>query len=120
MNVEAIIDKVIQSMTTKTVIGEPMEVGSLTLIPILNVSFGFGAGGGEAKAAVDDGGSGTGAGGGARMKVAGVLVIKGDDVQFVQTGADGALDKLVDAIPDLLERVKARVETRPESEAAQA
>src|SRR5690606_8553229 len=89
MNVEAIIDKVIQSMTTKTVIGEPMEVGSLTLIPILNVSFGFGAGGGEAKAAVDDGGSGTGAGGGARMKVAGVLVIKGDDVQFVQTGADG-------------------------------
>src|SRR5690606_11036009 len=91
MNVEAIIDKVIQSMTTKTVTGEPMEVGSLTLNPILNVSFGSGAGGGEAKAAVDDGGSGTGAGGGARMKVAGVLVIKGDDVQFVQTGAGGAI-----------------------------
>lgn len=113
MNVEAIIDKVVQSMSTKTVIGEPMEIGSLTLIPIVNVSFGFGAGSGEGKAAHDDGGSGTGGGGGARMKVAGVLVIQGDDVRFIQTGAGGALDKLVDAIPDVLEKVKAKAEMKP-------
>lgn len=110
MNVEAIIDKVVQSMSTKTVIGEPMEIGSLTLIPIINVSFGFGAGGGEGKSADDEGGSGSGGGGGARMKVAGVLVIQGDDVRFIQTGAGGALDKLVDTIPDFIEKVKAKAE----------
>src|SRR5690606_40205019 len=73
-------------------------------IPIINVSFGFGGGGGGAT----EGGTGTGGGGGARMKVAGVLVIQGDDVRFVQTGAGGALDKLVDAIPDLLEKCQVK------------
>src|SRR5690606_36654821 len=62
MNVEAIIDKVMQSMSTKTVIGEPMQIGSLSLIPIFNVSFGFGGGGGGDT----EGGTGTGSGGGAR------------------------------------------------------
>lgn len=109
MNVEAIIDKVIQNMSTKTVIGEPMQIGSLTLIPIINVSFGFGGGGGGDT----EGGTGTGGGGGARMKVAGVLVIQGDDVRFVQTGAGGALDRLVDAIPDLLEKCQVKAGGRP-------
>ncbi|BAS26829.1 GerW family sporulation protein [Limnochorda pilosa] len=40
MNVEAIIDKVVEGMSIKTVIGEPMQIGALTLIPIVNVSTG--------------------------------------------------------------------------------
>ena len=30
----------------KTIIGEPMTVGNVTLIPVMNLTYGFGAGGG--------------------------------------------------------------------------
>lgn len=109
MNVEAIIDKVVQSMSIKTVVGEPMQIGTLTLIPIVNVSYGFGAGGGDARAG-NEPASGMGGGGGARLKVAGVLVIKGEDVKFVQTGAGGTFERLVESMPDLLEKVKIKVD----------
>lgn len=111
VNLEMIVNKIIEGMSTKTVIGEPMEIGDVTLIPIVNVSFGFGGGGGSG-----DGpggkelGSGQGGGGGARMKVAGVLVVKGGDVKFVQTGKGGSIDKLLDSIPDMIDKVKVKVE----------
>lgn len=44
------------------------------------------------------------------MKVAGMLVVKDGDVKFLQTGKGGAFDKLVDSIPDLLDKVKVKVE----------
>ncbi|MBI3038705.1 sporulation protein, partial [bacterium] len=37
------------AINSKTVIGDPINVGSWTVIPITKVSFGFGAGGGEGK-----------------------------------------------------------------------
>lgn len=109
MNVEAIINKVIEGMSTKTVVGEPIVIDGITLIPIVNVSFGFGGGSGDAQGGKEPG-SGTGGGGGARMKVAGMLVVKDGDVKFLQTGKGGAFDKLVDSIPDLLDKVKVKVE----------
>lgn len=103
MNVDAIINRVVESINTKTVIGEVMEIDGLKLIPIMSVSFGFGGGSGDEKS---DNGSGTGGGGGARMKVTGILVVKDGDVRFIQTGTGGAFGKLIDSIPDLLEKLK--------------
>lgn len=105
MNVEAIINKVVEGMSTRTVVGEPMEIQGLTLIPIINVSFGFGGGTGDAKSG-NSPDSGTGAGGGARMKVAGMLVVKDGDVRFLPTGTGGAIERLMDSIPDLVEKVQ--------------
>lgn len=110
MNAEAIINRVTETISTKTVIGDVIEIDGLKLIPIVNVSFGFGGGTGDSKSS-NAPGSGSGAGGGARMKVAGVLVVKDGDIKFVQTGKGGALDKLIDAIPDWVDRVKERTES---------
>ncbi len=109
MNVDMIINKVIEGMSTKTVIGDVIEIDGIKMIPIVNVTFGFGAGTG------DDGkknqqASGTGGGGGARMKVAGMLVIKDGDVKFIQTGTGGAIDRLIDTVPDLVDKIKAKLD----------
>jgi len=102
-DVESIIQKVTETLKTETVVGQPIQIGAITMIPIINVSFGFGAGGG------DDRGNGTGGGGGARMTVAGMMVVKGDDVSFIPTGKGsgmvGSLDRLLDKLPDLIEKV---------------
>lgn len=119
MNLELVIDKVVEAMSTKTVIGEPMQIDGLTLIPVVNVSFGFG-GGSDGPAGKEATGSGSGGGGGARMKVAGMIVVKDGDVKFIQTGKGGAIDKLVDSIPDLVDKVKIKVEeAKAKSEAAE-
>lgn len=57
---------------TRTIFGEPMTVGNVTLIPVMDLTFGFGAGGGEGR---DDkhGGSGQGGGGGARLAAKAVM-----------------------------------------------
>jgi len=108
MNVEAILDKVVGAMSTRTVVGEPMEIQGVTLVPVLTIAFGFGAGGGEG--GNEQQGAGGGGGGGARMKVEGVLVIKDGDVRFLPTSGPGALDRLLDIVPDLLQKVKMKVE----------
>lgn len=110
MNVDAMINKVLEGMSTKTVIGETIEIDGIKMIPIVNVAFGFGAGSGDDGKSGNQSASGMGGGGGARMKVAGMLVIKDGDVKFIQTGKGGAIDKLIDSMPDLIDKVKAKVE----------
>ena len=39
-----------------------------------------------------------------------MLVVKDGDVKFVQTGKGGGIDRLLDSIPDLLEKVKVKAE----------
>jgi uncharacterized spore protein YtfJ len=46
------------SLQVKTVVGEPMKVGKVTLIPIMMIDIGFGGGGGGAPQAPEMGGKG--------------------------------------------------------------
>lgn len=109
VNLESIISKIVETVDTKTVVGDPMEIGGLTLIPVMNAYFGFGGGGGEGGNASKDQGSGSGGGGGARLKVTGMLVLKDGDISFLPTGKGGAIDKILDSIPDLIDKVKIKL-----------
>ncbi|MEZ5284286.1 MAG: spore germination protein GerW family protein [Vicinamibacterales bacterium] len=66
-------------LSTKTVVGDPIEVGGNTIVPLVAVGFGFGGGGGsgeQQKSAPAKGmGGGTGGAGGAKP-VAVVIVDK--------------------------------------------
>jgi hypothetical protein len=46
------------SLQVKTVVGEPMKVGKVTIIPIMMIDIGFGGGGGGAPQAPEMGGKG--------------------------------------------------------------
>lgn len=46
------------SLQVKTVVGEPIKVGKVTLVPIMMINIGFGGGGGGAPQAPEMGGKG--------------------------------------------------------------
>lgn len=55
---EAMAQRLNSSLQVKTVVGEPMKVGRVTLIPIMMIDIGFGGGGGGAPQAPEMGGKG--------------------------------------------------------------
>ena len=75
-SVEALIERVMGELhrivQTRTVVGEPVQAGSLTLIPVSKISFGFGAGGGK------EGKGQSGTGGGATVEPIAFVVVDGE------------------------------------------
>jgi uncharacterized spore protein YtfJ len=55
---EAMAQRLNSSLQVKTVVGEPIKVGRVTLLPIMMIDIGFGGGGGGAPQAPDMGGKG--------------------------------------------------------------
>lgn len=88
-------------LTTKSVIGEPVIFGDVTMIPVMDLMFGAGGGGGEGE---KDQGSGSGGGMGARLSPKAVIVLKNGEAQVLTLGKGSAIDKIVEAIPGLVEK----------------
>lgn len=115
---ESIGNKLEKFLSTKTVVGDPINVGEVTLVPIQNASFGFGSGGGEGKNEKDSG-VGGGAGGGASLRPVAIVAVIGSDVRVFTMGKKGALEGLVELIPDALSKVnfgKHKEEAKSEGE----
>ncbi|HCS49846.1 MAG TPA: hypothetical protein DIW61_17025 [Candidatus Aminicenantes bacterium] len=55
---EAMAQRLNSSLQVKTVVGDPMKVGKVTLIPIMMIDIGFGGGGGGMPQNLDMGGKG--------------------------------------------------------------
>lgn len=97
-------------LTTKTVVGESIEVGGNTIIPLVAVAFGFGGGGGtgedpKSNAAKGTGG-GTGGGGGVKP-VAVVIVDKAGNARVEAIrGSATVVEKLGDAVTKVMEARK--------------
>jgi len=102
----SVVDPLEKMVHSKTVFGEALTVGNLTLIPVLDVMFGYGAGGGEGNTSGNSG-TGGGGGGGARISARAIIVIKGDDVSVMPLTKGGALEKILDAVPGLIEKAQA-------------
>ncbi|NNE81465.1 MAG: sporulation protein YtfJ [Silicimonas sp.] len=77
-NVESLLKGTVEELdrllNAKNVLGDPIEKGPATVIPIVSYGFGFGAGGGGS--AKNGDGAGTGAGGG--IKPLGAIIIDGE------------------------------------------
>ena len=102
-----------------TIIGEPIETSDNTvIIPISKVSFGFAAGGSEFKGETVNEYSkkekeeeiqyrlpfGGGSGAGVTINPVAFLVIQANSVKLMPVNHASSLDKLLDYIPDLLEK----------------
>ena len=76
------IQKIRETVDANTVVGEPIVVDNVTIIPVSKISFGFGTGGTEIPAKSDKGNP-FGGGGGAGVKVIPVcfLVVSGGSVK---------------------------------------
>jgi len=111
-NVETIFDKLENFLKTKTVVGDPIKIGETTIVPFINLSFGLGTGGGNGTDEKGNGGIGGGGGTGARISPTAVLVIQGEKVELLPIRKSGGLDKLVDMVPGIIEKIQEKKEEK--------
>ncbi len=90
---------------TETVVGEPFQVGNITMVPIISVSFGVGGGEGSGKDNKGNDGSGGGGGVGCKISPNAILVIQNDALSVVPLTNRGSLEKIVEMVPEILTKV---------------
>lgn len=112
------IQRIKEAVDANTVVGEPIVAGDVTLIPVSKISLGFGTGGSEmgGKTPKSLGENPFGGGGGAGLKVTPVcfLVISGGMVKVLPVDAapETSLDRIVDLIPDAVNRITGLLEEK--------
>lgn len=91
-------------LKAKTVFGEPITVGEVTLIPVVDITFGAGSGGtGRDKG---ERGEGAGGGAGARLTASAVIVVRESQVQVMKLKNAAPLERLLDFVPEVLQMAK--------------
>ena len=90
-------------LSAKTIFGEPLSIGDVTLIPVVDIAFGAGAGGGSCQEKRGDGGGG---GAGARVTASAVIVVRDSQVQVMKLKQAAPIDRILEMVPDLLESLK--------------
>ena len=86
-------------VSTKTVVGEPTKIGDTIIVPLAEVSFGVAAG------AVVENNKNNGAGGmGGKIIPSAVLIISNGSTRLVNVKNQDAITKVLDMVPDLLDR----------------
>ena len=103
-SIENLFDKTVgeieRMLSSKTVVGDPIEIEGNTLIPLVNVGFGFGVGSGEGTEQEKGSGHGGGTGGGGGVKPVALVVINGDGVhvEAIKSGAASAFEKVAETV----------------------
>ncbi|MBQ7917172.1 MAG: GerW family sporulation protein [Firmicutes bacterium] len=104
-------------ITTKTVVGEAIHMGDTILLPLVDVSFGVGAGAKDKN--YDKNGLASAAGGaGAKMSPSAILVIHNGTVRMVSVKNQDTVTKILDMVPDMLDRIKDGFEKEKENKQA--
>ena len=107
------MDKIRGMVDSNTVVGEPIVTpDGVTMIPVSRISFGFTSGANDGTEGAKK--SGVWAGSGAAVKVdpIGFLMIRDGSARMVsvQPPAFSTADRVIDMIPELLDRVEGMVE----------
>ncbi|MCL1924746.1 MAG: GerW family sporulation protein [Defluviitaleaceae bacterium] len=101
---EKLFSKMENFINSKTVIGEPMQIGDTTIVPLIDVFFGVGASSKdkerEKKGTSDSGGLG------AKITPSAILVIKNDNVQLVNMKDKDSLNKIIDMLPGIFSKLQ--------------
>ncbi len=105
-NIDTLFTRLEKFFRTETVVGEPIEIGQITLIPIINVTFGLGTGGGSGLNSDAKEELGGGAGVGAKISPDCIVVVKGDEVSLLPLNERDSLDKIIEMVPGLLKKIK--------------
>ncbi|MGB7061944.1 MAG: spore germination protein GerW family protein [Candidatus Zixiibacteriota bacterium] len=113
--IKTLMDEIKSITRTETILGDPINVGSNTIIPVCRIMVGFGAGGGEGEMKEKQGGSGGGGGGGLKVEPAAFIVIKGDEVT-IHGAKPGKLEGLFETVPGIIEKIQKAKKAKKEEE----
>jgi uncharacterized spore protein YtfJ len=101
--VRSLMDGAEGVLTSKTVVGAPVRIGDQIIIPLSDVSIGCGAG----SNGTDHKDKGMG-GFSAKMSPTAILIIKGGQTKVVNINEQTAITKLVDMVPDVIDKVRGK------------
>ena len=116
------MEKVRQFVDANTVVGTPIPAEGGTIIPISRVSMGFASGGADftTKNQKPEADNCFGGGGGAGVNVTPVafLIVHGDNVRLMPLypPAYTTVDRVVELVPDLVDKVSALLKEKKEEE----
>lgn len=116
-NFTGVIESLMKGMNavvgTKTVVGDATQIGDTIILPLVDVSFGVGAG-----ASAADKKNGGGGGFTAKMSPSAVLVIKNGSTKLVNIKNQDTVTKVLDMIPDIVDKFTAPKEDMIEDDEA--
>lgn len=116
-NFTGVIESLMKGMNavlgTKTVVGDATQIGDTIILPLVDVTFGVGAG-----ASAGDKKNGGGGGFSAKMSPSAVLVIKNGSTKLVNIKNQDTVTKVLDMIPDIVEKFTAPKEEMIEDDTA--
>lgn len=116
----ATLEKIRALVDVNAVVGQPIQTGDVTIIPVSKVSFGFASGGsdfvGKNQKPEAENAFGGGSGAGVNINPIAFLVVRGDNVRllYVAPPLDGAVDRVVDMVPELVDKVTGFIEKQQE------
>lgn len=111
--IEALFHGMDQFVTTKTVVGEAVKVDDAIILPLVDVTCGMAAGS-FAENAKHNGGGGMSA----KMSPSAVLVIQNGVTRLVNVKQQDAVTKVLDMVPDLINKFTRKEEISQEAMAA--
>ena len=111
---ENTMNKVREMVDTNAVVGEPIVTADgVTIIPVSKISVGFGGGGSDFSTKSQSDAFGGGVGGGLKVTPVAFLIVKDGNVRMVPVAipANTTADRLVEMIPETLDRISAYIES---------
>ncbi len=110
------MDKIRSVIDSETIIGDPIVVNDITIIPVSKVSFGMASGGSEfpskqSSATMFGGGGGAGA----TVTPVVFLVVKGNEVKVLNANETATpIEKAVNAVPTVVEKISEIIKKKKE------
>lgn len=115
------IDKIREMGDVRTVIGDPIQAGDTTIIPVSKVSYGFASGGSDLPAKQNPKDLfGGGAGAGVTVQpIAFLIVNKDGNVRLMQiSSSDDKVSNIIRSVPELLDKISDMVKEHKENKSA--
>ncbi len=105
------IEKMRELVDVSTIIGEPIQLGEIMVIPVSKVSYGFASGGSDFPSKSNQELFGGGGGAGVTISPVAFLVVRGSDVTIKYvTGSETAAERLIGSVPDLVTKLTETVD----------
>ena len=101
------MEKLRAMVDADTIIGTPIKLGEVTLLPVSKITFGVATGGSDNPSKTRNDMFGGGGGAGVTISPVAFISISGDSVKMMPIYNDlGTVDKAVNMAPELLDKIK--------------
>lgn len=118
-SIKTVMDTTMEKLRTMvdadTIIGTPIIVGNITLLPVSRVSFGLATGGSDFPSKSGQQLFGGGGGAGVTVNPVAFICINGDNVHMMPVYSEmNTIDKAINMAPELIDKVKSLFEKKTE------